>query len=324
MIAWNWISIATALAIGLAIGYVMQRGRFCMNTAFRDVIFIQDVTLFRAYILALIIAMVGSNVLSSLHLLGGDSYGPFTLSASRQVFAPIANIIGGYIFGIGIVLASGCGSGILFRVGEGLTQALVAVMGFGLSIMATEDGILKPVYHLLRSYTVMMHAPDGTLIPGIGLPDLFGGGQLAKWIIIAVFTIVGGIFVIKGKPFSKSSGAGYYWSFTGLLLGLTVIASFWAGGNFGGWPRGISFTGPLAETFKAVLFQNSHSGFPMIDFFGIKATWSVFYILMVPVGAFISSKALREFKISVPTAQELVTVFIGSLLMGFGAATAGG
>ena len=324
MISWSLMTLVTGLAVGLAIGFVMQRGRFCMNTAFRDVIFIQDVTLFRTYILALIIAMVGSNFLSSMHWLGGDSYGPFALSASRQVFAPIANIVGGYIFGIGIVLASGCGSGILFRVGEGLTQALVAVMGFGLSIMTTEYGILKPVYKLLRSYTVMMHAPDGTLITGIGLPDLFGGGQLAKWIIIAVFTIVGGIFVLKGKPFSKSTGTGYYWSFTGLLLGITVIGSFWAGGVYGGWPRGISFTGPLAETFRAVLFKNSHSSFPMFDFFGIHATWSVFYVLMVPVGAFISSKALREFKISVPTAQELVVVFIGSLLMGFGAATAGG
>ena len=318
------MTLLTALVIGLAIGYVMQRGRFCMNTAFRDVIFIQDVTLFRTYILALIIAMVGTNFLSDMHWLGGDSYGSFSLAMSRQVFAPVANIVGGYIFGIGIVLASGCGSGILFRVGEGLTQAMVAVLGFGLSIITTEYGILKPVYHWLRSFTVMMHAPDGTLITGIGLPDFFGGGELAKWIIIAVFVLIGGTFVLKGKPFSKGSGTGYYWSVTGLLLGLVVMAAFWAGGVYGGWPRGISFTGPLAETFRAVLLKNSHSGYPMFDFFGIHATWSVFYILTVPVGAFISSKALREFKISVPTAQELVTVFIGSLLMGFGAATAGG
>jgi hypothetical protein len=62
----------------------------------------------------------------------------------------------------------------------------------------------------------------------------------------------------------------------------------------------------------------------MFDFLGLKITWSAIYILMVPLGAFISSKALKEFKLKVPTATELMTVFGGSLMMGFGAATAGG
>ena len=318
----NVMTALSALLIGLAFGFVLQRGRYCMNTAFRDVIFINDLTLFRSYIFALIIAMIGANFLEDMHWLGGDAYGPFTLA--RQVFAPVGNIVGGYIFGLGIVLAGGCGSGILYRVGEGLTAALVAVLGFGLGIITTTKGVLRPVYEFLRSYKVTMTAPDGSTIYGISLPDLFGGGHLAKWIIIAVFTVAAGIFVIKGKPFAKSTAKGYKWAVTGGLIGLLVVAAWWASGVYGGMPRGISFTGPLGEAFLAVMQRNSASGYPMFDFLGLKITWSAIYILMVPLGAFISSKALKEFKLKVPTAAELMTVFGGSLMMGFGAATAGG
>ncbi len=322
MLPGNVMTAVTALLIGLAFGFVLQRGRYCMNTAFRDVIFINDLTLFRAYMLALIVAMIGANFLEDMHWLGADAYGPFTLA--REVFAPVGNIVGGYIFGLGIVLAGGCGSGVLYRVGEGLTAALVAVLGFGLGIITTIHGVLRPVYLFLRSYKVTMTAPDGSTIYGISLPDLFGGGHLAKWIIIAVFTLAAGIFVIKGKPFQKSTAKGYKWSVTGVLVGIIVVAAWWASGNYGGMPRGISFTGPLSEAFMAVLQRNSASGYPMYNFLGLKITWSAIYILMVPLGAFLSSRALKEFKLKVPTAVELMTVFGGSLMMGFGAATAGG
>jgi hypothetical protein len=59
--------IISGLLIGLAIGFVLQRGRFCMNTAFRDTIFIQDMTLFRAYVIALVIMILGANLLKDIH-----------------------------------------------------------------------------------------------------------------------------------------------------------------------------------------------------------------------------------------------------------------
>ncbi len=58
--------VASGLLLGLAIGFVLQRGRFCMNTAFRDTIFIDDFTLFRGYLIALVIMIVGSNALADM------------------------------------------------------------------------------------------------------------------------------------------------------------------------------------------------------------------------------------------------------------------
>ncbi len=82
-----------------------------MNTAFRDVIFINDFTLFRAWLLALLIAIIGANLLEQFGFMGDDGL-------RRQVFSPIAAIVGGYIFGLGIVVAGGCGSGVLYKQGE--------------------------------------------------------------------------------------------------------------------------------------------------------------------------------------------------------------
>ena len=55
--------VITGLAVGLAFGFVLQKGRFCVNTGFRDIILMKDYTVFRAYLLAVIIAIIGANLL---------------------------------------------------------------------------------------------------------------------------------------------------------------------------------------------------------------------------------------------------------------------
>ena len=80
---------ASSILLGLAIGFVLQRGRFCMNTAFRDTIFIQDYTLFRGFIIALAVMILGVNLLGEFKLI---RFIPI------QPFYPIANIVGGYVF----------------------------------------------------------------------------------------------------------------------------------------------------------------------------------------------------------------------------------
>ncbi len=322
----NIIILASALLVGLAFGFVLQRGRFCMNTAFRDIIFINDMTLFRTYFLALIIAIVGANLLEDFHLLGAwtdpDTGQVVFNTLRRQDFAPIANIVGGYLFGLGIVLAGGCGSGILYRVGEGLVAAVVAVLGFGMGILTTTHGVLRPVYKLLRSYTVTINGNNGP-----ALWDLFGGTTLmAKWITIAVVVTILAIVVLKGKPFQKTSPAkGFKWTLTGLLVGAVAVIAWWASGVYGGSPRGLSFTGPTGELFEAVISGNSKAGDQMFNLWGVATvSWSALYIITVPVGAYLSAAALGEFKLKAPAAAELMTVFFGSLLMGFGASVAGG
>jgi hypothetical protein len=304
--------IASGLLIGGLVGFILQRGRFCMNSAFRDVIFIKDYRFLRASIIALAVMIVGANILNDTG----------TLTLARQPLWFVAQIVGGYVFGLGMVMAGGCGSGIIYRIGEGQFNAVIATFGFVTGIAATSHGILRPVYVWLRSFSMPINGQ-----PAPGLWHLLGGdaGITAKWGVIAVLLVIFGVFVLKGKPFTKK-GKGLFWSVTGLLLGIIGVITFWASAHYGGFPRGLSFTTPLRDLFFTITTGNSMAGppFKMHRIGYLITTWPALYILAVPFGAYISAKMYREFKWKVPPIGDLLTVFAGSLLMGFGATVAGG
>ncbi len=323
MLLGNVVSALTAVLMGLALGYVLQRGRFCLNSAFRDIIFIKDLTYFRAYLLCVVVALVGTNLLEDAGLIYYFDQETGELAATtllRQNFVPLANVLGGFLFGLGIVLAGGCASGIVYRFGEGQLAAFIAIVGFFFGVAMTADGMLSPVHRFLKSFNVEVF---GVKNPAIW--DLFGGSPTAKWVTIAVFAIVALAFVFKGKPKFGMSGKGFSWGLTGLLIGLLTIVSWEISSLFGGIPRGLAITTPVREFFNSVLYNSSHSPFPEFSFLGIfKGTWGVFFILAVPLGAAISAVGLKEFKWKIPPAKEVLTVFFGSILMGIGAVIAGG
>ena len=300
--------IITALASGCALGWVLQRGRFCMNSAFRDTIFINDLTYMHAYLLALIIAIVGANLLKDLNI----------IKLGAQPFWPVAHIVGGYIFGLGIVLAGGCGSGIWYRVGEGLLASWVAVLGFFIGIGTMMSGILEPVYVASRKIILLGSKP--TLYQAVGATSM-----TAKWGLIAVIAVAILLYIRKSGPLKFGKQKGYYWSVTGVLIGLIAVAAFWLSYQFGGgFARGLSFTTPTIEFFNTITRANAKPTiFPLMEIFGyIKTTWGVFFIVGVPLGAYLSARGLNEFSWKCPPAKELLTVFGGSLMMGLGATMA--
>jgi len=106
------------LAVGIIFGFALQRGRFCMNSAFRDIVTLEDFTLLKSVGAAILVTMLGFTLMSQT--------GAITLNPKPLFWG--ANMVGGFIFGIGMVLAGGCASGITYRVGEGMVGSLVAVM----------------------------------------------------------------------------------------------------------------------------------------------------------------------------------------------------
>jgi hypothetical protein len=238
----------------------------------------------------------------------------------RQTFIPVANVLGGFIFGLGIVLAGGCASGIVYRVGEGQLSAAVAVIGFFFGAVMTADGLLSPLNNYLKSFKVEI---NGVANPAVW--DLFGGGDVAKWATIVVFSIIGLIVVFMGKPQFKSKSKGFAWGFTGLMIGVLTIVAWWVSSYFGGAPRGMAVSGPIREFFNVLLTKSTHSVYPEFSFVGIfRGSWGMFFILSVPFGAVISALSLKEFKWKIPPATEFLTVFFGSVVMGIGAVIAGG
>ncbi len=313
--------IVSGLIIGMAFGFVLQRGRFCMNSAYREVLF-GDYRLFRAYLLAVVVTMIGANLIEDLGWLRhvNENGAVVVDSLRRQAFVPWANIVGGYLFGMGIVLAGGCGSGILFRIGEGNLAYVVALFGFFFGIAATEFGALRPLYDLLLSVKWPREGPA---------PTIYGLIGVNKWVVIAGISAAFLFAVYQGRPFEKAR-KGYSWSVAGLLVGLLAVAGWWASAYFGGLARGLSFAGPVRELFFTVVFGNYLNDPAAVvpaesrSVLDLVFSWSAVFVAAVPVGAYISARLLHEFGLKVPPARDLLRVLFGGFLMGIGAEIGGG
>lgn len=90
-------AVLLGFPVGLAFGYALQRGRFCMNTAFRDVLVARDFTLLRAYVVAVLVQLVGLNLLADLGM----------IMRNMAPFFWQATVVGGLIFGFGMANAGG-------------------------------------------------------------------------------------------------------------------------------------------------------------------------------------------------------------------------
>jgi uncharacterized protein len=320
----GYISILTAVAFGLALGFFLQRGRFCLNSGFRDIIFLDNLTTFRAYLLVVVVAIVGSNLIQDMGLMITSS--PQTgeiihTSLPRQNLVPLANIIGGFLFGVGSVLVGGCASGIIYRLGEGQAAAITAITGYFLGVAMTTGGIFSPLRRYLGGFSIEI---GGMKNPAIW--HLFGQGMLTKWVSIGILAVALLAFVFKGKPrFGLNKNKTYTWGLTGLLIGFLTIAGWWVSSYFGGAPRGLAITMPMRELFNSVLFNSTHSSFQEFSFLGVfRGTWGVFFIFSIPFGAFLSARARGEFSWKIPPAKQFLTIFGGSVVMGAGAVVAGG
>ena len=296
--------VISGLVIGIIFGFALQRGRFCMNSAFRDIIVLKEYTLIKAVALAILVMMIGFHLLATT---GSIQLNPKPLYWGAVIF-------GGFIFGIGMVLAAGCASGTTYRVGEGMMGSFVAAIGLTAGALWTASGILDTVKDTLQSVTL------GTKL------TLFGElSALTPWFMLIV-GIIGIVLMlvfwsmptikrklkakeplIKFENFKESTfKKGYPWWVTGILIGLILTAGYIVSGGVvgitGGW-------------------MDISNWFTSAD----SVMWAGFIIIGLIFGSFISALISGEFKFRVPKEGfTIVKQFLGGLLMGFGAVTAMG
>lgn len=297
--------IFTGIPVGLAFGFALSRGRFCMNSAFRDIIVLKDYNLLKAVGLAILVSMIGFAIM--------DKTG--VIAISPITFWWGANMLGGFIFGIGMVLAGGCASGITYRFGEGMVGAMVAVAGLVLFGLMTSVGILKPFVTSIRSATTITLA-DGsnlTLANVFGIPHYIlglaiGGIALIVWAILTKREKKAREEVsLRTKVFKH----GWGWTFTGTVIGLIGIAAFVASASTGRmYP--LAITGGYLSTARTLIEGHNYM------------TWLPIMLLSTILGAFIAAKASDEFRLRAPAPKTLIQCFCGGCLMGFGAVCGGG
>jgi uncharacterized membrane protein YedE/YeeE len=297
--------IFTGIPVGLVFGFALSRGRFCMNSAFRDIIVLKDYTLLKAVGLAILVSMIGFAIM--------DRTG--VISVSPVTFWWGANIVGGFIFGIGMVLAGGCASGITYRTGEGMVSAMVAVVGLTFFGLMTSMGVFNPFINYLRSATTITLADGANLT----LANVFGIPYYILALAIAgVALILWAIFAKRGEKESESVSLGekifkrgWGWKSTGIVIGLIGILAFYTS-TLTGRSYPLAITGGYLSTAKSLIMGQNFM------------TWLPIMVMSTIVGAFLAAIISGEFKLRAPAPKTLIQCFFGGCLMGFGAVCSGG
>lgn len=128
--------LAIYWVFGLSLGAILQRGRFCFAGAFRDLFLMRNGTMMRAILFGLAITTVAFTLIQA-RAVPNPSFGA-TPDGAHVVPAGLNLAVGGLLFGIGMVVAGGCVSGTLYRIGEGYLASWASLIGIlvGLSLAA--------------------------------------------------------------------------------------------------------------------------------------------------------------------------------------------
>ncbi|MEY8355655.1 YeeE/YedE thiosulfate transporter family protein [Lachnospiraceae bacterium 54-53] len=160
---------------GIAFGYILQRSRFCFTAAFRDPCITGSTSVTRAVLVAVAVASVGFWAIKYAGVMA-DPDSALRMSGVSPIGLPLA--LGAVLFGIGMVIAGGCASGTLMRVGEGFTMQMLSLVFF---IAGSFWG----------AHDMNFWSRFNANAPKIFLPDVFGwfGAIIVQVLIIVLLYI---------------------------------------------------------------------------------------------------------------------------------------
>ncbi|MFN3984876.1 MAG: YeeE/YedE family protein [Rhodocyclaceae bacterium] len=311
-----------AFALGGVFGYVGNKTSFCTMGAISDVVNIGDWNRMRMWALAVAVAVLGT---SALQLSGRFDVADTIYTGNRLLW--LSHLVGGALFGIGMTLASGCGSKTLIRLGGGNLKSLIVFVFLGISAYMTLRGLFA-VWRV--AYLDVVATP---LTTRQDLPSMLGALGLSPrtaW-LLASAVIGGGLLafalarreawqrdvLLGGVVIGGLAVAG--WVLTGIVAFVeehpNTLQRAFIGTN-SGRAESFSFVAPLAYTLELLMLWSDAS---RIVTFGIAAT------LGVVAGSALHAWLGGTFRIeSFNDAGDLVRHVLGAILMGFGGVTAYG
>ncbi len=325
--------------LGLAFGFVLQRSRFCFASAFRDIFLLRHGRSMRGVLIGLAVATAGFSVLMARQV-PNPSLGLLPPSAN---VLPIGwhLVVGGLLFGIGMVVAGGCVSGSIYRMGEGYVASWVSFGGIMLGLAGAAY-----TWNWWWNFSIA----DG---PRIWLPTYLGhGGAVVvtfAGLIIAFLLVLwwesrGGL-TLPDMPFISNNDETFRGKLRDSLRRVFVH----------GWP--IMVGGATLGFLNLLMFLNSHPW----GFTGEVSRWVIgltnavgigpgalqgadslpgcalelgdsgilshmlFLVWGMVLGSFIAALFSGEFKIRLPRQKTRYTQAVGGgVIMGYGAGLAMG
>jgi uncharacterized membrane protein YedE/YeeE len=311
MMEWEPVYRVAMLSflIGIVFGAVVNKTNFCTMGAVSDWVNMGNRDRLRAWLLAIGIAILATQVM--------QYKGMIDISESIYLtpnFGWLGYLLGGFIFGVGMTLASGCGQRTLVRVGGGNLKSLVVMILLGLTAYMTMRGLLALVrVNVIEVTNINLAAKDitdqgmGTLIASV--VGMESSQQLTR--VIAV--LLGGglmIYAFWGKQFRRSFDN----ILAGIVIGLIIPAGWYVTGVVGFDDfdpvslESYTFIAPIAQGLMYLMtFTGSTIGFGVAAIFG------------VILGSFLYVISTGKFRLETFSDRaDMVRHMLGGVFMGFG------
>jgi uncharacterized membrane protein YedE/YeeE len=290
------------LLVGLLFGFFAQRSRFCLRAAVVEFWRGQPGEKLAVWLLAFSSAVVGVQLLI---LAGALDVGTARQLAARGSIS--GALVGGLLFGVGMVMTRGCASRLLILSANGNLRALLSGLVFAVAAQASLSGALAPARNALAQWWTVDGGASRDLL---AITDIGHKGGLA----------VGLVWLAAALYFASRAGPGVWKWVGGLGTGLMVAAGWWftyavSTSTFElVQVQGLTFSGPSAEWLMRVLATPS----PVVGFdFGL--------LPGVFLGSLLGALVGREWKIEgFKDGYSMGRYIAGAVLMGFGSMLAGG
>lgn len=313
--------LGLGFGLGAVLGALAQRTHFCVMGAISDATLLGERARLRQWVLAIAVALIGFSGLVAAGWLSPAQ----TIYGGRQLLW-LSQPVGGLLFGFGMVLASGCGTKTLVRVGGGNLKSLVVLLVMGLAAFMTLRGLTAVARHQWLDRWVL-ELPSGQDLPSLLAPLLGLPSQplaLGLGLGLGVLLIAWVLRRPEGRRLEVWLG--------GAGVGLLVVALWALSGRFafvpehpatleaaylataGNRPESLSFVAPSAGLLDYLLFFSDRSK---------TLSLGVAVLIGVIVGAALSSLLRREFRWEgFRQTEDLANHLVGAALMGVGGITA--
>ncbi len=296
------MTIILAVVAGMLLGYVLERGDLCFHSTWRGILGRpRETELARSYLLLLLLAIPVVQLLVALGVI--DPFIP--------PFAPVANIGGGLVFGIGMVVAATCTTGMFYKFGHGMLGTIVAVAGWFVGDVLTYRGPLSGLRDDLTARTV---AVDGETATINSLGSTGAAATVAAWAVVVALGVVTARYLLRGRSLPGAHKRGPLWGWIRLGVALTVVTC-------GAW---------LLVTIDGGDYAYGTSGVPATLWDRITGAgntdslWIPVALVSITPGAFIAAKRAGTLWVRGEKPTRYVQLGSGGLIMGVGAALAGG
>jgi len=296
------VLFAGGLAVGLMFGALAQHSRFCLRAATAEFAGRTLGPRIAVWLLAFSGAVIGVQ--------GAILGGWLDLGGARQIAATgsiSGALIGGLMFGAGMILARGCASRLLVLSATGNLRALVTGLILTIVAQASLRGGLAPAREVLAEMWTVPGGPARDLLAvvggGAGLGLALGLVGLAFGVVLARRQTVGLSRSVAAVGVGLAVALG--WIFTYAMTQASFEPLI---------PGSVSFTGPAADTLMG--FVNERT---------LPLDFNVGLVPGVFIGSAIMALLSREWRLQgFEGGPSMLRYFAGAGLMGFGAMLAGG